>query len=62
MGRGAPGGTRPATPEAVIEELQRLIATDIEALNHYENLSACAEMNIAPCAYAALDIALWVES
>ena len=59
-GEGAPGGNEgAATPEAVIEELQRLIATDIEALNHYEIYQRAQEMNIAPCAYAALDIALW---
>ena len=48
MGRGCPGGNEgAATPEAVIEELQRLIATDIEALNHYEIYQRAQEMNIA---------------
>lgn len=59
-GEAAPGKSEQAdSPEKVIEELQRLIASDISELSVYEIERRARQMNIAPCAYAGLDIALW---
>lgn len=59
-GEAAPGKTEQAdTPEKVVEELRRLIVTDISTLSIYEIEARARQLNIAPCAYAGLDIALW---
>lgn len=59
-GEAAPGKNEDAdTPEKVVAELQRLIATDIEGCSIYEIEARARAMKIAPCAYAGLDIALW---
>ncbi len=59
-GEAAPGKSEQAdSPEKVIEELQRLITSDISELSVYEIERRARQMNIAPCAYAGLDIALW---
>ena len=37
----------------------KLIESDIDSLSIYEIYQRSKELNIPPCAYAALDIALW---
>ena len=59
-GEAAPGKSEQAdSPEKVIEELQRLIATDLSELSVFEIEQRARQMKIAPCAYAGLDIAIW---
>ena len=59
-GEAAPGKNENAdTPEKVIEALQRLVATDLEGLSIYAIEQRARALNIPPCAYAGLDIALW---
>ena len=59
-GEAAPGKNENAdTPEKVIEALQRLVATDLEGLSIYAIEQRARSLNIPPCAYAGLDIALW---
>ena len=59
-GEAAPGKTEQAdTPEKVAEELRRLLDSDIKGLSIYEIAQKAKSLNIAPCAYAGLDIALW---
>ena len=59
-GESAPGENEGAkTPEKVIEELQRLIDTNIEGLSIYEIENRARKLKIPPCAYAGLDISLW---
>lgn len=59
-GEAAPGKNENAdTPEKVIAELERLVATNIEGLSCYSIEERARKLNIAPCAYAGLDIALW---
>ena len=59
-GEAAPGKNENAdTPEKVIEALQRLVATGLEGLSIYAIEQRARSLNIPPCAYAGLDIALW---
>ncbi|MGC6422267.1 MAG: dipeptide epimerase [Flavobacteriaceae bacterium] len=59
-GEAAPGKNENAdSPEKVIEELERLVQSGIEGLSIYEIEARARSMQIAPCAYAGLDIALW---
>lgn len=59
-GEAAPGKTEQAdTPEKVTEELRRLVASRIDGLSIYEIEQRARQLEIAPCAYAGLDIALW---
>ena len=54
---GRPGGERRRSTQG---RNRRVATTDIEALHHYEIYQRAQEMNIAPRAYAALDIALGI--
>ena len=59
-GEAAPGKTENAdSPEKVMEELDRLVASGLEGLSLYEIERRARSLQIAPCAYAGLDIALW---
>ena len=59
-GEAAPGDTEGAsTPEEVQRQLELFIASGIEDLSISSCYDRAREMNIAPCAYVALDIALW---
>ena len=59
-GEAAPGKNENAdTPEKVIEALQRLVTTGLEGLSIYAIEQRARALNIPPCAYAGLDIALW---
>lgn len=59
-GESAPGkNENAATPEDVIAEINRLIDSNISSLSHYEIVCRARELKIAPCAFAAVDIALW---
>ena len=59
-GESAPGKTEGASNADEVETcLSKLIDTDIDSLSIYEIFQRSKELNIPPCAYAALDIALW---
>ena len=59
-GEAAPGKNENAdSPEKVIEELKRLEASGLDGLTIYEIEARARALQIAPCAYAGLDIALW---
>ena len=59
-GEAAPGKNENAdSPEKVVEELERLVATGLDGLSNYEIEKRARQLQIAPCAYAGLDIALW---
>ncbi len=59
-GESAPGKNENAdSPEAVSAEIQRLIASGLDGLSHHEIVARARQLAIAPCAFAAVDIALW---
>ena len=59
-GEAAPGETEGAsTPEEVQKELEKFVATGIEGESLQDLYDRSKELNIPPCAYAAIDIALW---
>lgn len=59
-GEAAPGKNENAdSPEKVVDELKRLVASGIDDLSIYEIEARARALKIAPCAYAGLDIALW---
>jgi len=59
-GEAAPGKNENADrPEKVIEALERLVATGIEGLSIFALEQRARALQIPPCAYAGLDIALW---
>ena len=59
-GEAAPGETEGAgTPEEVQKELERFVATGIEGESIQDLYDRSKELKIPPCAYAAIDIALW---
>ena len=59
-GESAPGKSENAgTAEIVKKQLENFISTDIENESSVELYNRAKEMNIAPCAYASLDMALW---
>ena len=59
-GEAAPGETEGAgTPEEVQKELERFVATGIEGESIEDLYDRSKELKIPPCAYAAIDIALW---
>ena len=59
-GEAAPGETEGAgTPEEVQKELERFVATGIEGESIQDLYDKSKELKIPPCAYAAIDIALW---
>ncbi len=59
-GEAAPGASEgAANPAEVKAELNRFLATDFQQLSIAECQQRSIEMKIAPCAYAALDMALW---
>jgi L-alanine-DL-glutamate epimerase-like enolase superfamily enzyme len=59
-GEGAPGASEgAATPEYLQVELERFIETGVKGYSIKALQLRAIEMNVAPCAYAALDMALW---
>ena len=59
-GESAPGKTEGASnADEVEKELLKLIDTGIDSLSIYEIFQRSKELNIPPCAFAAIDIALW---
>jgi len=59
-GEAAPGETEGAsTPEAVQHALEQFASTGIEGYSIQALYNRAREMNIPPCAYVGLDIALW---
>tara|TARA_B100000767_G_C19727967_1_gene520332 strand:- start:440 stop:1483 length:1044 start_codon:yes stop_codon:yes gene_type:complete len=59
-GESAPGRNEGAeNPDQVISELQKLLETNINDKSILEVEYRAREMNISPCSYAGLDIALW---
>ena len=59
-GEAAPGETEGAsTPKEVQKELERFVATGIEGESIQDLYDRSKELKIPPCAYAAIDIALW---
>ena len=59
-GEAAPGETEGAsTPEEVQKELERFISTGIEGESIQGLYERSKELKIPPCAYVAIDIALW---
>ena len=59
-GEAAPGETEGAsTTEEVQKELEKFVATGIEGESLQDLYDRSKELNIPPCAYAAIDIALW---
>ena len=59
-GEVAPGKTeKAATCEIVEQELKRLIEVGIDEISLEEMNNISKEMEIAPCAYAGLDMAIW---
>tara|TARA_E500000178_G_scaffold59270_1_gene55853 strand:- start:2052 stop:3101 length:1050 start_codon:yes stop_codon:yes gene_type:complete len=59
-GESAPGKTEGASNADEVEKsLLKLIETGIDSLSIYEIHQRSKELNIPPCAYAAIDIALW---
>ena len=58
-GESAPGDTEGAsTPEEVQKELERFVATGIEGESLQDLYDRSKELNIPPCAYAAIDLSL----
>lgn len=59
-GESAPGKTEGASTVIEVEDqLNRLISSGIEDLSHFEIYERSKDLNTPPCAYAALDMALW---
>ena len=59
-GESAPGKTEGASTADEVEKwLLKLIDTGIDSQSIYELYQRGKELNIPPCAYAAIDIALW---
>ena len=59
-GEAAPGDSEGASsPEEVQQQLEHFIASGIENLSITSCYDRAKAMGIAPCAYVALDIALW---
>ena len=59
-GESAPGKTEGASTADEVEKwLLKLIDTGIDSLSIYEIYQRSKELNIPPCAHAAIDIALW---
>ena len=59
-GESAPGKTEGASNADEVETcLSKLIDTSIDSLSIYEIYQRSKELNIPPCAHAAIDIALW---
>lgn len=59
-GEAAPGETEGAsTTEEVQKELEKFVATGIEGESLQDLYDRSKELKIPPCAYAAIDIALW---
>lgn len=59
-GEAAPGDTEGAsTVESVQKQLEDFIATGLAGYSIYENYNRAMQLGVAPCAYAALDMALW---
>ena len=59
-GEGAPGGTEgTATVAEMRSDLDRFLVSDIANKSIYELYEQGRQLNIAPCAYAAMDMALW---
>ena len=59
-GESAPGKTEGASTADEVEKwLLKLIDTGIDSLSIYEIYQRSKELNIPPCAFAAIDIALW---
>ncbi|GMN05136.1 dipeptide epimerase [Croceitalea sp. MTPC5] len=59
-GETSPGESEgAATPEAAREALERFLATKPDLTSPFETYDAGLRSNVAPCALAALDIALW---
>ena len=59
-GESAPGKTENAeSPEIVKKQLKNFISTGVDKSSIYKLQQRSLEMKIAPCAYAALDMALW---
>ena len=59
-GESAPGKTEGASnTDEVEKDLLKLIDTGIDSLSIYEIFQRSKELNIPPCAFAAIDIALW---
>ena len=59
-GESAPGKTEGASNADEVETcLSKLIDTGIDSLSIYEIYQRSKELNIPPCAHAAIDIALW---
>ena len=60
LGEGAPGSSEGAASLAELtSELERFLATSPEKLSIYQAYDRGRELQIAPCAYAAYDIARW---
>ncbi len=59
-GESAPGKTEGASnTDEVEKDLLKLIDTGIDSLSIYEIFQRSKELDIPPCAFAAIDIALW---
>ena len=59
-GESAPGLNEGAASSFEVEDaLKKLIDSDLDNLSIYEIHKRSKDLNIPPCAYAALDIALW---
>ena len=59
-GESAPGKSENAgTAEIVKDQLENFISTNIENASTDELYNRALEMDIAPCAYASIDMALW---
>jgi muconate cycloisomerase len=59
-GEAAPGETEGAdTPEAVQQALEQFIATGIDEVSIHALYDRARQLQIPPCAYVGLDIALW---
>ena len=59
-GESAPGKTEGASnTDEVEKDLLKLIDTGIDSLSIYEVFQRSKELDIPPCAFAAIDIALW---
>lgn len=59
-GEAAPGETEGAsTTEEVQKELEKFVATGIEGESLQDLYDRSKELKVPPCAYAAIDIALW---
>ena len=59
-GESAPGLNEGAASSIEVEDaLKKLIDSDLDDLSIYEIHQRSKDLNIPPCAYAALDSALW---